>query len=436
MKKILYTLLTLILAAVMALCLIACGGEETPEARGPKEDVSVYHSGDGYETINDMITWDKINAFPVVHDGMTVEEGRKLVVDFFRYCKTSVWVLDDTYEYKIREEHTDTITLQGGSKYGGLPYIVGGTGSVYRLMDYMDPETGVVDIQRFGANPRYFGNQCSYGSYVGVCRVINSCKYGLTMYMNPMNGFVPVGDYKIRDDVEKFTEDGYNTPVILRENGEEVMYESYAGLKKGDVIVYYTTAGHVVVIAEDATVVRDGSGKVDPTQSYVQVLDQTATHVSMTNQAGDTFQLEANVDAKWTFQKLFLANYVPYTFKEWTGEDPIESSKTEYSHSGETITLSELYKSKVTANYGVMDLYASVYHSNGKEVYKVAARSNKTSNMELAFSKPTVASVGNGVDAWGSEEELDPSQEYTVKVYAQLTTGERPVVWEGKLVLE
>ena len=402
------------------------------DKNGPKEDVSVYHSGDGYETINDMITWDKINAFPVVHDGMTVEEGRKLVVDFFRFCKTAVWVLADTYEYKIRESKTKTVVVEGGTKYGGLPYIIGGTGSVYRLMDYMDPETGVVDILRAGS-PRFFGNQCSYGSYVGVCRVINSCKYGLTMYMNPMNGFVPVGDYKIRDDVEKFTEDGYNTTVVLRENGEEVMYESYAKLQKGDIIVYYTTAGHVVLASEDAVVVRDENGKIDPEQSYVTVIDQTPGHNTMTNAAGDTFAVENNVDAKWTFQTLFSKSYVPYTFKEWIGAKPIESSKFEYSHSGETITFSELYSSKVTANYGVMDLYASVYHSNGKEVYKVAVRSTKTSIKELEFSKPTPEDIGSRIDIWGSEENLDPSQEYTVKVYAQLTTGERPVVWEGKL---
>ena len=432
MKKILYILLTLILAAVMALCLIACGGEETPEAQGPKEDVSVYHSGDGYETVNDLITWDKINAFPVAHDGMTVEEGRKLVVDFFRYCKTSVWIPSDNYTYII-ESSGNEAEVPGFEKYGGLPYITNGTGSVYRLMDYMDPETGVVDIELAGAKPTHLGNQCSYGSYVGVCRVINSCAYGLTKYMTPMNGFIPLGDYQIREGLENFVADGYNTPRVIQENGLDVMYESYALLKKGDIIMYYTTAGHVVVIAEDAHVVRDENGKVDPTQSYVQVLDQTASLTKMQNEAGDNFNVEKNVDAKWTFQKLGLS-YIPYTFKEWTGEDPIESSKTEYTHSGDTITLSELYSSKVTSNYAVMDLYASVYHSNGKEVYKVAVRSTKTSIKELAFRRPNPGTYD--IDLWGSEENLDPSQEYTVKVYAQLTTGERPVVWEGKLVHE
>ena len=81
-----------------------------------------------------------------------------------------------------------------------------------------------------------------------------------------------------------------------------------------------------------------------------------------------------------------------------------------------------------------MDLYASVYHSNGKEVYKVAVRSTKTSIKELSFRRPNPGTYD--IDLWGSEEDLDPNQEYTVKVYAQLTTGERPVVWEGKLVHE
>lgn len=98
MKKVLITVLTILLCAVIALSLVACGGEKTSEVKGPAEDVSVYHSGDGYDTVNDILTWDKINAFPIVSDDMTIEEGRKLVVDFFRFCKTVVWIPNDHYE--------------------------------------------------------------------------------------------------------------------------------------------------------------------------------------------------------------------------------------------------------------------------------------------------------------------------------------------------
>ena len=228
--------------------------------------------------------------------------------------------------------------------------------------------------------------------------------------------------------MDKFVSGGYNTVAVLDENGPEVMYEAYAELKAGDSIVYFTTAGHVVMISQDAVVERTADGKIDPVKSYVLVIDQTPSHGDMTNAAGDSFAYEKNVDAKWTFQKLFAGEYVPYTFAEFTGEDPIETSVTKLSHTGETISLPQLYGSSVTSNYGVMDIYASFYNAKGVEVYKIAVRAEETSVKELKFK-----STGYNVDIWGTEENLYADQEYTVKVYAQISTGERPTLWEGKL---
>lgn len=427
MKKFLMTFLAVALAAVLALSLAACGDKEV-EIKGPTKDVSIYESGDGYDTVNDPLSWEAINEFPVVHDGMTIEEAKSLAVDFFRYAKTAVWMPSDNYEYKIKSANTDSEQITGYVKYGGLPYISLASGNIYRLMDYMDPETAVVDIATAGAKPTLFGNQCSFGSYVGIGRVINSAEYSWTKGMTPVNGFVPIGDYVIRTDVQSFTAGGYNTISVLEENGAETMYESYAGLQKGDVIVYWTTAGHVVVISEDAVVVRTEDGKIDPGQSYVTVIDQTPSHSSTSNEAGDTFAYEKNVDEKWTFNKLFSGNYVPYTFKEWLGEDPIESSVTTYSYTGETISLEQLHGTSVTSNYGIMDIYCSVYNAKGVEVYKMAMRATETDVRELKFQ-----SIGTNLDTWGTEENIYADQEYTVKIYAQLSTGERPTLWEGKL---
>ena len=96
MKRILCLLLAILLVASL---FAACGEEKDP---GPAKDVSLYESGDGFEEVYAPLSWDAINAFPVVHDGMTIEEGKQLVVDFFRFCKTAVWIPDDNYEYKIK----------------------------------------------------------------------------------------------------------------------------------------------------------------------------------------------------------------------------------------------------------------------------------------------------------------------------------------------
>jgi hypothetical protein len=311
---------------------------------------------------------------------------------------------------------------------GGVPYIYVGSGSIYRLMDYMDPETNVVDMSYFKEHPHLYGNQCSIGSYWGWARVINSVKYAWTQDIVESNGFPRVGDYEY-DLLTPAWSDGYRTTAILEANGKDKMFECYAQLKAGDGIVYYTSAGHVVMISQDAVVEYDNKGKIDGTKSYVLVIDQTPTEKDGVNKAGDQYIYEANVDAKWTFETLFKGNYVPFTYKEWQGTDPIEKTECTLNHEGETIDYEGIYKLKMTSNYGISDFYVEIRNANGVEVWKAACRATQAGRMELKFTKG-----GSNVAVWGDFEKLDPANyEYSVKIYAQLGTGERPVLWEGKL---
>ena len=450
MKKTLLALLAVLMVAIMAVALVACGETNGPAVNpdDPTRDVGLYKTKGSYETINDPLSWEAINKFPVVHDGMTIQEGRDLVVDFFRYCKTAVWIPSEDYEYTIKSDG-EAQHITGGVKYGGLPYTSVSSGNIYRLLDYIDPATGVGDIKTMGAKKTLFGNQCSFGSYVGIGRVINSADYSWTKNMTLSAGFLKVGDYIYDETTTEYKgsengEGGYNTITILKENGVvfssdykkadpdslEKMNKCYAQLKKGDVIVYFTTAGHVVMISEDAHIEYKADGvTIDPEKSYVKVIDQTPSHGTTTNAAGDEFAYEKNVDAIWSFQKLANGKYVPFTFGEWTGADKIESSKTEINYKEDSITLEKLSDVKITSNYGITDAYVSVYNANGVEVYKLAVRSTTTSVKEVKL-----ALMGGNVDIWGNADNLKPAEyQYTVKIYAQLSTGERPTLWEGKL---
>ena len=425
-------LLAIALAAVVVLGLAACGEEnKLPEKKDP---VSKYTAKGEWTEIADKLSWEDINAFPIKSSDMSIEEARQLCVDFFRYTKTACWIPDDNFSYfhmaKHQEENNYTLNQIGGQVYGGLPYIFVSSGNIYRLMDFMDEETGVVDISEMTINPHLYGNQCSIGAYWGWARVINSAKYDWTQNMVVSNGFIRVGDYTYPDYINTLS-DTYRTTHILEENGREKMYECYALLKAGDGIVYYTTAGHVVMISQDAEVIRDAEGKIDPTQSYVLVIDQTPTWATATNEAGDTYSYECNVDAKWTFQKLFDGNYMPFTYAEWLGTDPIEDTEITFSHTGDTITVDQLYNSKVTSNYGLADIYAMIYDAAGNEVFKTVSRATEAGVMEIKFLKTPGSTY-----TWGNLEDLDPKQEYTLKVVAQVGTGERPTLWEGKFIQE
>ena len=430
MKKVLVFALVCLLAVA---CLLACGNEtEAPATTEPYEttSVSAYKSTGNYPKLEGQLTWEGINSFPIKSSSMTIDDARSLCVDFFRYSKTALWIAADNFEiYNSKGEVARTV--EKGMVYGGLPYVGVASGNVYRTMDYMDPETGVVNVKALGENPELFGNQCSIAAWWGWARVVNSADYKWTYDAVMSKGFVKLGPYEYDPKLEKFTTT-YGTDECCQENGLNTMMESYALLKKGDGIMYMTTAGHIVMISEDAHVEYLSDGTINPNKSYVTVLDQTTEWMDGVNEFGETYRYEANVDARWSFMTLYEGSYIPYTYKEFEGSDPIEDTVITYSHTGSTITRDQIYASRVDCNYGLVDIFASVYDSKGNEVYKISSCAHQANLKTLRFvtqdTEKTLFEFGNWAD-------LSKSETYTVVVYAQIGTGERPTLWTGTLKL-
>ena len=461
MKK---TLLAVLAVLLMAAVLVACGEEASSvSANDPKTDVTIYKAeGSDYPELKNQVSWEGINSVKIKTSTMTVAEARQICADFFHYAKTATWIPSENYGiWSDATIHTDGSDpdrhMDGGVIYGGLPYISWGTGSIYRLMDYIDPTTGVVDMKNAGNEPLVFGNQCANGAYIGFSRVINSADYGVTADMVHSRGFLRIGPYKYADYLTGYSE-GYNTTAIIKEpeNGAQVLFQSYALLDVADGLVNWTTAGHVMMVVEKPVVVyKEGSTtEIDGTASYLYITDQ---HVKFNPyqhpDGGDLAQIANYVDKKFTFQQLLDASYLPFTFAEWTGADKIEQTecgmtvgsttyakgtiteddKREFKNTVDapaTLSVEQLFKVKVSSNYFILDLYASVYNADGVEVYKLANRPLHAGNTEFQFAK-----AGNTKEEWGTLDNLDlANYEYTVKIYMQLGTGERPVLWEGKLV--
>ena len=472
------TLLTLMLALVLVFTLVACGDnyhynddddddddervEDVDDTKKPSKkvnpddptvDVSIY-TADGFEasTLKNQVSWEGINSFKSTREiaelyktdpTTAIEEARQVAVEFFTYAKTATWIPADNWDFTHHGDGTGPDQMIGGQVYGGLPYVGLGSGSIYRLLDFMDPNTGVVDIYSAGGTQGtdgmatlqlYFGNQCANGAYQGWSRVINSANYNGTPRMTLANGFIPVGNYTYPTYTTTWSVD-YNTVAVCRENGDQVMWESYAQLQPGDGLVNFTTAGHVMMVVSEPVVVRKADGTIDGNQSYLYITDQHVQFSTYTHpDGGDTCQAARYVERKFTFANLSdeKAGYIPFTYKEWLGEDPIEAPEYNISHSGETITLEQLFKTKITSNYHIYDIYASIYNADGVEVAKIATHSDSASTYELKFMKAGITSV-----IWGDLDKLDPAKyEYTVKIYMQSGTGDRPILWEGKLAAE
>lgn len=413
-------IVALLCLAAMLFGLCACGGETTqPEQTKPTIDRSKYPA------IADPVTWEKINAFPIKSADMTEDELRQLCVDFFRFSKTALWTPSDSFTYtKSKKGNTDEISM--GKIYGGLPYIGLASGSIYRLMDYIDEESGVVDMTEPSQRPDLFGNQCSIGAYWGWSRVVNSAEYSWTFSMVQSKGFLRVGPYTYDDTLVRFIEGVSDTSIIIKQNGDQVMYQSYAAMKPADGFVSYISAGHTMMCTAAPVVVYNDDGTVDPVNSYVTITDQYSNWVEGTGEAGDAYTYKNNVDYQYPFYKLLDDDYIPFTFAEFLGTDPVEETQCAFSHQGQTVTPDQLRAGEITANYGISDAYAIIRDKDGNEVFRCAKRSETAGVMSANFYKtiPT------------DEFDTYATGEYTVEVLCQLGTGERLSLYTGTLVAE
>ena len=127
---------------------------------------------------------------------------------------------------------------------------------------------------------------------------------------NRTKGFiVPVGtfDFSHYDYYLPFSE------CIFPYNDIDTMCGSYAELKACDLLGSRFYSGgkveqHMRMIVEDAFVVRDGSGRIDPEASYIVFSEQTSTPTIV-----DGKNTTWNLNVKQTFKTLYGDGYVPMT---------------------------------------------------------------------------------------------------------------------------
>lgn len=421
-------ILPLLLCILMLLPVLAgCKGEslDAPEETKTAEETAKETKAEAQKKplpeipAENRLSAEKIAAFPIANASMSEEELRNLCVEFFRFSQTFAWTPSETWRYTIGSNTTAHYMTQG-VVYGGFPYLHG-AGNVYRMLEYYDEETGEVNMAEAGKNQRFFGNFCSYGSGWGFSRVINSAKHGLTESMVPANGYIPVGSYKMNMNLKNFPEN--ETVSICNGNGKNVMYESYALLKPADALVYYTTGGHIIMVSS-VHVERDAAGAIDGSKSYVTFIDQATNEWDGTLANGKSYEIQGGVDKKYTFSKLFSAAYIPYTFAEFLGTDPVEKGEVKLDTDKTELTLDELIGSTVTANYIISDIFVEFIGADGKTVETKAIRQGYGGILTVNLSK--------GIFAAGTKKYADGN--HTVRISAQIGNGEKLPVWEGHLI--
>lgn len=420
--------LRLLLALAAVLPLISCGKtldpiqtNETKQTQESKTNMTETKKETyDYPEVCDKLSLEKINSFPIASSEMTTDQLRQLCVEFFAYSQSFAWTPAENYTYTIRSKNRD-VTLYRGTVYGGLPYVTSGRGNIYRLMEYYDEKTGVVDTKKAGADPMQFGNQCSFGAFWAWTRVINSASFGGTNHLVAKNGFLPIGPYQYDFSLTEFGSP--NTKEICAANGEQTMFQSYAELKPADGIVQSIGHGHVIMCASKAVVVKNTDGTINGKESYFTYIHQASSWSDQKQSDGSPFRAQTLPYSKKSFAETYKESYVPFTFSEFTGADPIEKSEATFSHEKDTITVEELKQSTITSNYAISHAVITVTDQNGKELLSKTAFCTKINEKEFSL----------GSCLYPAELSSLAKKGHTITITCRLGTGETPNVYQGAL---
>ena len=369
-------LVALLLCAVTCLMLFAC----EPQSSEPGEKDYSQFVG----LVEDPKTWyEEFMNLPVANANMTEQELRQLCVDAFAANMTFQWTPNApiSYTFELLDNYT-SIYLPTGNAYSGLFYATGVTdgtcGNIWKILPYYDLETGIIDVDSMSEKVllNCLSSACSYGAMQAWNRVSNSHGLnGMNSYNKFESGIVPVGPYTYNRQHYKFDWlDSAATRNIIRHNGTEVMLESLAQMKMADGL-YSSEAYHVMMCASDPVVVRNPDGTVNYTESYVYIHQQgqggTRSDQYNYNQGnGVAMRPLGSVNDKYTFQTLLNSGYIPFTLKEFIGQDPIEPGEVWLGkggrlENGTDLTIQQINNQTLFANYNICTILVEIKSPDG-----------------------------------------------------------------------
>jgi len=348
-----------------------------------------------YPNIKTKLTWDQINAIPVASSEMTVAQLRQICMDYFRLQLSFQWTPDEEINYTIANSGKK-VSLPTGKVYAGLLYVTDATANLYSLMSYYDSETGILRVSDVGSRniAQVIGNQCSFGSFWGWARAINSSTHTYTNTINYSHGCLPVGPYTYDTSIKTWGAPNVTTKEVCQSNGQQIIFQSYAAAKPADGLVTYNTAGHVRMIS-NVHVEYKTNGEIDGDKSYLNYLDQDSGFTSKVLPDGSKADVQGGLDSKVTFAKLFSSSYLPFTFAEFLETDPVEPAEATLSCTDFNGDYQTLYAASVSCNYAISDIVVTVYDAEGKEVYQRVAHNTEPNTKNYTMSKVLTLSVKN-----------------------------------------
>ena len=234
--------------------------------------------------------------------------------------------------------------------YAGMPYTVGSSGLV-QWMEFYDTETGRFAFPGTGEElDKTVGNSCAAcvgSSWYAVCTSISGPF--ATYYMTPSNGCIPVGPYVSNYAISDFRQ--YTTDLICADNGEQVMYQSYAQMLPADALVSSPDV-HAIMAIEAPIVVYNEDGTINGQESTVAIADQRGGNGDVfyivEDEAGNALSYSGRAYYVYTFEELWKLCYLPVTTAEFLGTKEYVAPEIKFT---ETSGGKELISGTMECNY-------------------------------------------------------------------------------------
>ncbi len=367
------------------------------------------------------------NSAPALPEN--IQKLRDTVVDAMYEMATVEWYVSEPLD------HSCTCSLaachgqwQPGMLHKGMPYIHKG-GSLARFQYCLDEtdtlKDWIYELDTFDGFDMYMGNDCSTAIQQAYARVGNSFNYMGTALMAPyyQKGTIPVGDWEW--EMAPKDSRGWTLPYV-EETGYERMFEAYALVRKGDSMLYVNElGGHVRMACEDAVVVRDENGKIDPANSYMVMHQQGGVTIQM-----EPYYTTWGLYNRFTFQKLADEGNLPVSIQElMDGEVDVPSATLENGKEGKA----GLTTGTIVASYNLDYVTMVLTDAEGNELINHVMFPSVGKTKDANSNNVTIRSMIFEYDLAHfapvlKDTYLDPQQEYHCVITANLSTGDQFVV--------
>ncbi|MBQ6702944.1 MAG: hypothetical protein IJN17_08345 [Clostridia bacterium] len=370
-----------LLVSLLCLGLVSCGSEkgENKETDGQSDSGTAAE-----ETLAEEPTPEKKSALPeginpndydVFVQFDLPENFRQAAVDYMKKMATLEWTPLVDYSFGLnRENWKYTFELKAGTTYTGLPYSSGNRAYDEFIKNINEnggkffDTTPIEEMQQTGNNMKTWGVECNSSTNAAIQQFSPVAKAVARQYMPSFTDeFIGkvLGDIKVTPGLRR-------TEQIVAENDADAIYEGYAQLKLGDIIMTKNEDSglcHVRMISVEPEVARNGAGRINPSRSFVKCVEQTDAFDQNRN---DGVLTTWRVDKMYTFTELYTRNYLPITLEVYeTNISVIPYLALDEAPTAETLAKGSI-NGTLSSDYPIQYCYLDLYNKDGDLVSRVA----------------------------------------------------------------